>query len=288
MNGPSLPVATTLSAVRLALAGIAPGFVPTMGALHQGHGALISRSAAENPATVVSIFVNPTQFDDPVDFARYPRLLDRDAALAAAHGATLLFVPAVAEVYPPGFATSVEVDGLADRWEAAFRPGHFRAVATVVARLLGLIRPARAYFGEKDFQQLQVVRRLHADLALTGEIVGCPTVRDGDGLACSSRNERLSPEARRSALALPRALQRMAAEAEGNDDAAAVIAAGEANLERAPGLSVDYLVVVDPSTLDPVARVVPGARALVAAEIGGVRLIDNIELVSRKVGEWAS
>jgi hypothetical protein len=126
MNGPSLPVATTLSALRLALTGTAPGFVPTMGALHQGHGALISRSVAENPATVVSIFVNPTQFDDPVDFARYPRLLDRDATLAATHGATLLFVPAVAEVYPPGFATSVEVDGLADRWEAAFRPGHFR------------------------------------------------------------------------------------------------------------------------------------------------------------------
>ena len=287
MSGGLPTVVTTVAALREALVGHSAGLVPTMGALHDGHAALIARSAAENPTTVVSIFVNPTQFADPGDYRRYPRSLERDATFAGGHGATLLFAPTTEEMYPPGFATGVEVGGLADRWEGAARPGHFRGVATVVARLLGLVRPARAYFGEKDFQQLQIVRRLHADLALPGANVGCPTVREPDGLARSSRNARLSPEARRSAVALPRALQAMAAKAETESDVTALVAAGETLLRETPGLDLDYLAVVDPATLEPLSRLVPGARAIVAAAVGGVRLIDNLELVPEASG-WAS
>ena len=284
MSQPTPPVVTTVVALRAALGRRPPGLVPTMGALHEGHAALIAGSAAANPATVVSIFVNPTQFADPGDFARYPRSLARDAVFAGAHGATILFAPTTEEMYPAGFATSVEVAGLGERWEGAARPGHFRGVATVVARLLGLVRPARAYFGEKDFQQLQIVRRLHADLALPGEIVGWPTVREPDGLAHSSRNTRLSLDGRRSAVALPRALRAMAALARTEDDAAALVAAGEAVLREATGVHLDYLAVVDPATLAPVPRLVPGARAIVAAEVGEVRLIDNVELVPEAGG----
>jgi pantoate--beta-alanine ligase len=252
-----------------------PGLVPTMGALHAGHLALIERSAAENPLTVVSVFVNPAQFHDPRDLERYPRDFEHDAALIAAAGADLIFAPPVAEIYPPGSDTSVLVGDLTGRWEGAHRPGHFRGVATVVTILLNLTRPARSYFGEKDFQQLQVIRRMHADLALPGEIVGCPTVRDADGLALSSRNARLSPEARLAARAIPRAIAA----------AISAAAAGETRVNRletigrdelqAPGIDVDYLAIVDGETLAPIARLKPEARLLVAAEVGGVRLIDN-------------
>jgi len=272
-------VVTGLAELRAALGGVAPGLVPTMGALHAGHLALIRRAAAENPVVVVSVFVNPGQFNDPADLARYPRDLGRDAALAAAAGADLVFAPDVGAIYPPGFATAVEVAGLADRWEGAARPGHFRAVATVVTRLLGLVRPARAYFGEKDYQQLQIVRRLHADLALPGEIVGCPTVRDLDGLPLSSRNGRLAADARRRAAVVPRALERMAdLAAAGEGDAACLVAAGRAVLDAEPAAAVDYLAVVDPATLDPVPRVGDGARALLAVRLGGVHLLDNVAL----------
>jgi pantoate--beta-alanine ligase len=252
-----------------------PGLVPTMGALHAGHLALIERSAAENPLTVVSVFVNPAQFHDPRDLERYPRDFEHDAALIAAAGADLIFAPPVAEIYPPGFDTSVLVGDLTGRWEGAHRPGHFRGVATVVTILLNLTRPARSYFGEKDFQQLQVIRRMHADLALPGEIVGCPTVRDADGLALSSRNARLSPDARLAARAIPRAIAAVISAA----------AAGETRVNRlesigrdelqAPGIDVDYLAIVDGETLAPIARLKPESRLLVAAEVGGVRLIDN-------------
>lgn len=269
----------TVADLRAALAAEAPGFVPTMGALHEGHLALIRRSAEENGRTVVSVFVNPGQFDDPAELAGYPRDVERDAALAAEAGADLVFAPAASEVYPPGFATTVEVGGLGERWEGALRPGHFRTVATVVARLLGLVRPARAYFGEKDFQQLQIVRRLHADLALPGEIVGCPTVRDADGLALSSRNARLSPAARAAAAAIPRALTRLATMAAGGErDAERLIAIGRGVLAGAPGVALDYLAVVDGTTLEPLPTLVEGSRALCAARLGGVRLIDNVAL----------
>ncbi|MDQ3411382.1 MAG: pantoate--beta-alanine ligase, partial [Chloroflexota bacterium] len=171
-----MPIVTTRAEMRHAIAGEAPGFVPTLGALHAGHQALIARSAAENRLTVVSIFVNPTQFQAAADLARYPRDLDRDASLAAEAGVDLIFAPRLADIYPSGAATVVQVDGLTRLWEGASRPGHFRGVATVVTVLLNLVRPGRAYFGEKDYQQLQVVKRLHADLALPGEIVACPTI----------------------------------------------------------------------------------------------------------------
>lgn len=272
-------VVATQAELRAALGDTAPGLVPTMGALHDGHLALIARAAAENPLVVVSVFVNPTQFSDPDDFARYPRDPARDAAAAFAAGADIVFTPEASAIYPPGAATRVEVAGPALRWEGAVRPGHFIGVATVVTILLDLVRPARSYFGEKDYQQLQVIRRLHADLALPGEIIGCPTVRDADGLALSSRNARLSPEARRAARAIPDALQAMVERAgEGETEVSALIATGEAVLRREPTLAIDHLVVVDGISLEPLTTLTPGARALIAVELDGVRLIDNREL----------
>ncbi|MCC6315656.1 MAG: pantoate--beta-alanine ligase [Thermomicrobiales bacterium] len=272
-------VVATRAELRAALGDTAPGLVPTMGALHDGHLALIARAATENLLVVVSVFVNPTQFSDPDDFARYPRDPARDVAAAFAAGAGIVFTPEASAIYPPGAATRVEVAGPALRWEGAVRPGHFIGVATVVTILLDLVRPARSYFGEKDYQQLQVIRRLHADLALPGEIIGCPTVRDADGLALSSRNARLSPEARRAARAIPDALQAMVERAgEGETEVSALIATGEAVLRREPALAIDHLVVVDGISLEPLTTLTPGARALIAVELDGVRLIDNREL----------
>jgi pantoate--beta-alanine ligase len=271
----SAPIVTTREALRAALGASQPGFVATMGALHDGHLSLIARAASENASTVVSIFVNPTQFSDADDLARYPRDLRRDAALAADAGADLIFAPAIDEVYPPGFATTVEVGGLSRRWEGASRPGHFRGVATVVTILLALIQPARSYFGEKDYQQLQIIRRLRDDLALPGEIVACPTVRDADGLALSSRNARLSPADRERARAIPRAIEAVTrAGSRGERSVRRLQALGRAELD-APGLRIDYLAIVDGRTLEPLRAVQPDARILLAVEVGGVRLIDN-------------
>jgi pantoate--beta-alanine ligase len=256
------------------------GLVPTMGALHEGHLALIRRSAAENEQTVVSVFVNPTQFNDPVDLAAYPRDFERDIELAFEAGADLIYAPEVTEVYPDGFATAVEVAGLTDRWEGVARPGHFRGVTTVVTILLNSVRPARSYFGEKDYQQLVVVRRLHRDLALPGEIVACPTVRDADGLALSSRNSRLSPDERNAAAVLPRTLMNIAElSAAGERDAHKLRQTGKNAITEVPGVALEYLAIVDPENLKPVERVSPGSRALIAAKVGTVRLIDNIELL---------
>ena len=272
-------IVRTRTELQSILGTTAPGFVPTLGALHAGHQVLIARSAAENPLTVVSIFLNPTQFTDPADFARYPRDLERDAALAAAVGADLVYAPDVAEVYPPGAATTVAVADLGERWEGAARPGHFQGVATVVTILLNSVRPARAYFGEKDFQQLTIIRRLHADLALPGEIVACPTVREPDGLALSSRNARLSPTARSTAPVIPRTLTTMAtAAAAGERDSARLIAAGQVMLAREPKLVLDYLAIVDSARLEPVSMTTPGARIIVAARLEDVRLIDNVAI----------
>jgi pantoate--beta-alanine ligase len=266
--------------LRVALGADQVGLVPTMGALHEGHISLIQRSADENARTVVSVFINPTQFNDPADLAAYPRDFERDYELATKAGADLIYAPHLAEVYPAGFATSVEVAGLADRWEGEARPEHFKGVATVVTILLNSVRPARSYFGEKDFQQLVIVRRMHRDLALPGEIVGCPTVRDGDGLALSTRNSRLLLEQRSAAVAIPRALFRMdELVAYGERQTEAILFAGNAILEQEPTIAPDYLAVVDPETLEPIAEITPGARALIAARIGSVRLIDNLELL---------
>jgi pantoate--beta-alanine ligase len=268
-------IVTTRDELRGVLGDTRPGLVPTMGALHTGHLSLISRSASENPLTVVSIFVNPTQFTSPEDLARYPRDLKGDAELAGQAGADLIFAPEIMSIYPPGFDTTVEVGELSKRWEGASRPGHLRAVATVVTILLNLAHPARAYFGEKDYQQLQVIRRMHLDLALPGQIIGCPTVRDADGLALSSRNVRLSEEDRALALSLPRAIATVtAAAARGETDVRRLEADALAEFDGA-GVEVEYLALVDDNSLEPLHTLRHGARLLIAAHIGGIRLIDN-------------
>ncbi|MCS6801120.1 MAG: pantoate--beta-alanine ligase [Chloroflexota bacterium] len=255
------------------------GVVPTMGALHEGHLTLARRARAENATVVVTIFVNPTQFLPHEDFDRYPRPIERDLALCASVGVDIAFTPPVEEMYPPGFATTVLVEGPSRRWEGEYRPGHFRGVATVVTRLLNLSRADRAYFGEKDYQQLQVVRRLVADLALPVEIVACETVRDADGLALSSRNSYLAPEERHRALALSRALFEAAALAAAGEREVAVIERRMREVAEGAGLVVDYLVIVDPDTLEPLATLDRPARALGAVRLGAVRLIDNLPIV---------
>ena len=268
-------VVRTREELRAALGDAHPGLVPTMGALHAGHESLISRSASENALTVVSVFVNPIQFSNQDDLARYPRNLAQDVARAHGVGADLIFAPDRETIYAPGFATVVDVGALAERWEGASRPGHFRGVATVVTILLNLVQPARSYFGEKDYQQLQVIRRLHHDLALPGFIVGCPTVRDDDGLALSSRNVQLSGEGRLRALALPRAIETVVEAAAGGETDARLLEATARSVLDVPGVTVDYLALVDGSSLEPLPRLRAGARLLIAADVGGTRLIDN-------------
>ena len=260
-------------------AGRTIGFVPTMGALHDGHRALIERARADHDVVVVSVFVNPTQFDDAGDLAAYPRVEDADAAVAFAAGADVLFAPAVTEVYPAGFATSVVVDGpLTETLEGAHRGrGHFAGVTTVVAKLLTMVAPDGAYFGRKDAQQAAVVTRMARDLDLPTTIVVCPTVRDADGLALSSRNARLSAAERERALSLSRALRDVAAAvADGRlatGDAAS--AAGLAAL-RAGGADPEYFEAVDPVSLAPLGELRGDVLLLTAARVGDVRLIDNL------------
>jgi len=246
------------------------GLVPTMGFLHDGHASLIRRSAAECDMTAVTVFVNPLQFGNPADLAAYPRDVDRDVAVAAGAGADVVFAPPVEEMYPGGPpAVTVSVAGF-DDLEGASRPGHFDGVATVVAKLCNLAGPCRAYFGEKDWQQLGVVRRLVADLSFPVDVLGCPTVREPDGLACSSRNARLSPSEREAATVLYRALS----------TAALSMAAGECNLEFVRRIMVNLVAKEPLATLD-YAEVRPD-RLLIAARVGAVRLIDNLEPSPRK------
>jgi pantoate--beta-alanine ligase len=271
--------AAAVRAERNRLSGIL-GLVPTMGSLHAGHAALIRHSTRECEHTAASIFVNPTQFDDRADLAAYPRDLERDLALLAELGVDLVWTPPPEEVYPPGYQTFVEVRELSRPLEGAVRRGHFPGVATVVTKLLVLFQPQRAYFGRKDAQQLAVVRRLATDLGLPVAIVGCPTVREADGLALSSRNAMLDPGARRRATALYRGLA----------DAARCWRAGERRREillrraRAPieaaGVTLEYLSVADPETLQELEPTAATGRALVslAAPVDGIRLIDNVLL----------
>jgi len=267
------------------------GLVPTMGALHAGHGSLVARAAAECDVVAVTVFVNPLQFDDPADLRAYPRDLDGDVALACAAGASVVFAPTVGEMYPghpEPVATTVHVDGIGDGLEGASRPGHFDGVATVVAKLFSLSGPCRAYFGDKDFQQLAVVRRMVADLSLPVEIVGCPTVREPDGLALSSRNRRLSPTERAAAAALHRALRAGRACIErGEIDPGRVGAAMTAVLVAEPLVAPDYAVAVDPATLRSPPVLAGDVRLLVAARVGSVRLIDN-EGASAPAGDRAA
>jgi pantoate--beta-alanine ligase len=250
--------------------------VPTMGALHAGHLALIEEARHRADTVVASIFVNPAQFNDQADLQRYPRQEREDSHRLEQAGCDILWMPAVEGIYPAGFATQVHVSGVSERWEGAARPGHFDGVATIVAKLLLAVRPDVALFGEKDFQQLAVIRRMVADLNIAVEIVAVPTVRDSDGLALSSRNALLSADERKRAAAFPAALQ-LARDAirEGMDEGAAIDHA--VNMLRYAGFSrVDYFVLVDADTLEPVAEPKGDCRLIAAAAIGSVRLIDNL------------
>ncbi|HWE69263.1 MAG TPA: pantoate--beta-alanine ligase [Acidimicrobiales bacterium] len=272
--------AAALDAARAA--GRTVGLVPTMGALHAGHCSLVARAAAECDVVVVTVFVNPLQFGDPEDIANYPRTLDADVELAGAAGAGIVFAPPVSEMYP-GFpapvATTISVAGLGDEWEGSSRPGHFDGVSTVVAKLFAMAGRCRAFFGEKDFQQLAVVRRMVRDLSLPVEIVGCPTVRDDDGLALSSRNVRLSPEHRQAALALSRALRAGARTATTGAGPAEIEATMAEVVATEPAVSLDYaaLVRADDLKRPPSVRPDSSVRLLIAAIVGGVRLIDNLD-----------
>ena len=260
-------------------AGRSIGVVPTMGALHAGHLSLLRRCRAENELAVMTLFVNPLQFDRKDDLARYPRDQDRDARLAREAGVDVIYAPTAEAMYPAGHATYVTVEGLTDRWEGATRPGHFRGVATVCTKLFTACRPHRAYFGQKDYQQTLVIRRLVADLDLGLELVVLPTVREADGLALSSRNALLTPEARRQAVTISRALMAAQAAVQGGErDAEQLRAAIEAQIRTAPMAEIDYVAVCDPDTLEPLTRIAQRAVALVAARFGPIRLIDNILL----------
>jgi pantoate--beta-alanine ligase len=263
------------------------GLVPTMGALHDGHLSLMRRATETCDVTVVSLFVNPAQFNDARDLGVYPRDEGRDAALAAEQGVDVLFAPPVDEVYPPGFATSVSVGGASAGLEGEHRgAAHFSGVATVVTKLLNMVGPDAAFFGQKDAQQAVVIRRLARDLDIPVRIEVCPTVRSADGLALSSRNVLLSADERRRATALHQALLRVAAVANAEDPASA-LAAGRAVLEGA-GLEVEYLSLVDPETMEPLDDLRAAALAVVAARIGGTRLIDNVAItLSGGVGSAA-
>jgi pantoate--beta-alanine ligase len=252
--------------------------VATMGALHAGHLTLVRTAIASGAAAVASIFVNPLQFGQNEDLSRYPREEARDLAALEGAGCALAWVPDVETMYPTGDATTVLVGGPAERWEGDARPGHFRGVATVCAKLFGQVRPERTYFGEKDWQQLQVVKRMVSDLLLPLEVVGVETVREADGLAMSSRNRFLTPTERAVAPALYATLQRTARELAGGAPVAETLMGGREALGR-DGLRVEYLALVDGSNLVPIDAVLPGARLIAAARLGTVRLLDNIAIV---------
>ncbi len=277
-------VVRTVEALRAELApfrrrGLRIGLVPTMGALHEGHLSLLRGATEECDVVVVSLFVNPAQFNERSDLERYPRREAEDARLAEEAGAAILFAPAVEEVYPAGFATSVEVVGVSDRLEGASRgSAHFRGVCTVVAKLFAMVLPDVAYFGQKDAQQVAVIRRMVGDLNLPVRVRALATVREADGLAMSSRNALLSAEDRSRASALHAALTTAAAlAAAGERSSEALVAAGERELARV-GLQADYLVVVDPNTFEALPTLDGPALIAVAARVGGVRLIDNTVL----------
>ena len=249
--------------------------VPTMGALHDGHRALIGAAVSSGAGVAASIFVNPLQFGPNEDLSRYPRDEEGDLAALRTCGCHLVWMPDIATMYPPGDATTIEVAGPAERWEGAARPEHFRGVATVCAKLFGQVRPDRAYFGEKDWQQLQVVRRMVADLHLPLEIIGVPTVREPDGLAMSSRNRFLTSEQRATAPRMHAVLAETANALRSRRASEAALSDARRELTRA-GFRLDYLALVDGPTLSPIPEIAPGARLVVAARLGSVRLIDNI------------
>ena len=250
--------------------------VPTMGALHAGHLALIAEGRKRAARVAATIFVNPLQFNDAGDLARYPRSEEEDLARLEAAGCDLVWLPSADELFPAGFATTVSVKGVSDRWEGEHRPGHFDGVATIVAKLLAATLPDVAIFGEKDFQQLALIRRMVADLGFATEIVGLATVRDEDGLALSSRNALLSTEERSSALALPRSLNEARASILGGAPVGEALARAKRQLSDA-GFKIDYFALVDAATLEPVENATgEELRLIAAATIGTTRLIDNL------------
>lgn len=264
--------------------GASIGFVPTMGALHTGHRTLIERSVAERDRTVVSVFVNPLQFAANEDLSRYPRTLDADAAMASQVGADLVFAPSVNEMYPQPVWTSIRVNHITDPLEGANRPGHFDGVATVVHKLFNIIGACTAYFGEKDWQQLATIRRMVSDLSIPVDVVGCPTVRERDGLALSSRNVFLDADERREAVAISRALRHgLEMISSGERDPVTVEAAMAAMIPTMATL--DYIVVVDAATLQPVSPLAGVLRLLAAARFPSARLIDNMGIDLTRQGD---
>jgi pantoate--beta-alanine ligase len=260
-------------------AGKRVGFVPTMGALHAGHLSLVRAARQQCDIVVASIFVNPKQFGPNEDFAKYPRTLESDTAMLVAEKADCLFCPSVDEMYPPGATAWVEVEGITDKLDGRSRPGHFRGVTTVVAKLFNIVHPDTAFFGQKDAAQAAIIRKMVRDLSFDVEIVICPIVREPDGLAMSSRNVYLSAEQRKQATALYRSLMRVQALADqGECIAATLAAAGKQVIAEEPSIRLDYYEVVAPDTLDAVADISGGALVAVAAYVGNTRLIDNIVL----------
>lgn len=260
--------------------GLDWGFVPTMGSLHEGHMSLVQRARSENDRVGVSIFVNPKQFNNTDDLAKYPRNLDRDLALLESAGVDLVWTPDVTDVYPEGFQTYVDIEDLGRPLEGSSRPGHFRGVCTVVTKLFNVFQPYRAYFGQKDAQQVVVVKQMVRDLNFDIKIVMCPTFREPDGLAMSSRNVRLKPDDRQLALVLNKALtlaQNMFSKGEHNSDR--LIAEMYKFVDSVNDVHIDYISVNDTATLHPVLVAKAGDLVSIAAEIGGVRLIDNIILI---------
>jgi pantoate--beta-alanine ligase len=271
----------TITEARLAIAaarrrGLEIGFVPTMGALHEGHGELIRRAKAENGFAIVSVFVNPIQFDRNDDFQSYPRTLANDLEFCSSVGADAVFAPAAEEMYPSRPLTFVEVSELGDGLCGAFRPGHFRGVATVVSKLLNITDPDRAYFGEKDAQQLAIIERMAADLNFRCAIVPAPTVREADGLALSSRNRKLSAQERSVAPAIYRGLQAAATALRTGSGPDEALSAARCVIEEAGGTRIEYLEIVDPATMKPVQRVEGPVRIIAAVWLGNTRLIDNL------------
>jgi pantoate--beta-alanine ligase len=291
-----LKICTTIDETRAAaraarLAGRRLGFVPTMGALHEGHLSLVRAAARASDVVTASIFVNPTQFGANEDLAKYPRSFERDCKLLESEGVDLVFAPTVEEMYPtsedgivrPASVTWVTVEGLSNKLDGRSRPGHFRGVTTVVAKLFHIVEPDAAFFGQKDAAQVAVIRRMVQDLNLPVEIVICPIVREPDGLAMSSRNAYLDPKQRQQALVLHRSLARVQQMAERGERGAAELAAvGRQEVASEPAVRLDYFEVVDPDTLDPVEDASWGALVAVAAHVGSTRLIDNIVLKSQK------
>jgi pantoate--beta-alanine ligase len=255
------------------------GLVPTMGALHEGHLALVRAARAQCDAVAVSIFVNPTQFGPSEDLSKYPRQFDRDCRLLEKEGVEILFAPTVEEIYPHGAVTWVLVEGLSEKLDGRSRPGHFRGVTTIVAKLFHIIEPEAAFFGQKDAAQLAVIRRMVRDLNFPVEIVACPIVREADGLAMSSRNAYLNREERAQALVLQRSLQQTQRKFQaGERIAAKLISTGKEVFVGEPQVVLDYFEIVNPDTLDPVEQISQETLVAVAAYVGSTRLIDNIVL----------